>query len=85
MLSLKECRAHLQDSSMTDEEVEAVRSALYTLSEQIIRRHCDRMNICNVEHSFTAGCRRSSKRSKGMAWKDKNTDAGHMHIQTATK
>ena len=45
MLTLEQCKEVLDDSTLTDMEVEAIRDAIYSLSEQVIGKHYDTMDI----------------------------------------
>ncbi len=38
MLSVEECKKHLNNSTYTDEEIEAIRSSLYQVAELLIGR-----------------------------------------------
>jgi len=45
MLTIEECREILNEDTLSDEEVLVIRDALYSLSEQVIGRHYDTMDV----------------------------------------
>lgn len=41
MLTVEECRQHLRDISLTDEEIERIRDCLYLISEKVLDKYFD--------------------------------------------
>jgi len=57
MLSIAECRKHLEGLKMSDKEVESLRSALYAMVSAILDNYVEnsaKIDICDKKQSFIA-------------------------------
>lgn len=67
MLTLNECRAYLDDKISSDEEILAIRDALYSISGRVISKYYDTMDTCQNKHSFIAESPQSFSEIQDMA------------------
>ncbi len=67
MLSVAECRAYLDDKVSSDEEIVAIRDALYSISGRVIGKYWDTIEVCQKKHSYIAESPQHSNVTQGTA------------------
>ncbi len=85
MLTVAECRVYLDDRISSDEEILAIRDALYSISGRVISKYYDTMGICQNEHLFTAESPQFSKERQGTVLRGKNTAVERIASPRGTK